>query len=119
MNSESDQPRFGNPDSVKTRHALNVAPVRYEEIRPFRVVRHSRASGEIEGNIGRSTANRKKMAVVGAGASGAEIASAYARLGSEVMLFEALDRVLTTEDADGVTEIVIGRGAAGPVTAEN
>src|SRR5579859_3794247 len=40
------------------------------------------------------------MAVVGAGASGAEIASAYARLGTEVLLFEALDRVLPTEDAD-------------------
>ncbi|MHB8692467.1 MAG: dihydrolipoyl dehydrogenase [Solirubrobacteraceae bacterium] len=41
-----------------------------------------------------------RLAVVGAGASGSEIASAYARLGSEVMLFEALDRVLPTEDAD-------------------
>src|ERR1700690_1013354 len=40
------------------------------------------------------------MAVVGAGASGAEIASGYARLGVEVRLFEALDRVLPTEDAD-------------------
>jgi dihydrolipoamide dehydrogenase len=40
------------------------------------------------------------MAVVGAGASGSEIASAYARLGVEVALFEALDRVLPTEDAD-------------------
>jgi dihydrolipoamide dehydrogenase len=40
------------------------------------------------------------MAVVGAGASGAEIASAYARLGVEVSLFEALERVLPTEDAD-------------------
>jgi dihydrolipoamide dehydrogenase len=40
------------------------------------------------------------MAVVGAGASGAEIASAYARLGTEVLLFEALDRVLPSEDAD-------------------
>ena len=40
------------------------------------------------------------MAVVGAGASGAEIASAYARLGTKVTLFEALDRVLPTEDAD-------------------
>ena len=40
------------------------------------------------------------MAVVGAGASGAEIASAYARLGTKVVLFEALDRVLPTEDAD-------------------
>jgi dihydrolipoamide dehydrogenase len=42
----------------------------------------------------------KSMAVVGAGASGAEIASGYARLGVEVHLFEALDRVLPTEDAD-------------------
>jgi dihydrolipoamide dehydrogenase len=42
----------------------------------------------------------KTMAVVGAGASGAEIASAYARLGVDVLLFEALDRVLPTEDAD-------------------
>jgi dihydrolipoamide dehydrogenase len=40
------------------------------------------------------------MAVVGAGASGSEIASAYARLGVQVRLFEALDRVLPTEDAD-------------------
>ena len=40
------------------------------------------------------------LAVVGAGASGSEIASAYARLGSEVLLFEALDRVLPTEDPD-------------------
>jgi len=42
----------------------------------------------------------RSLAVVGAGASGAEIASAYARLGVEVLLFEALDRVLPTEDAD-------------------
>ena len=42
----------------------------------------------------------KTLAVVGAGASGAEIASAYGRLGTEVLLFEALDRVLPTEDAD-------------------
>src|SRR5918999_905795 len=42
----------------------------------------------------------KKIAVVGAGASGAEIASAYGRMGTEVLLFEALDRVLPTQDAD-------------------
>jgi dihydrolipoamide dehydrogenase len=41
-----------------------------------------------------------RLAVVGAGASGAEIASGYARLGSEVLLFEMLERVLPTEDAD-------------------
>ena len=40
------------------------------------------------------------MAVVGAGASGTEIASAYQRLGSQVTLYEAADRVLPTEDAD-------------------
>jgi dihydrolipoamide dehydrogenase len=42
----------------------------------------------------------ESLAVVGAGASGAEIASAYARLGSTVTLFEALERVLPTEDED-------------------
>jgi dihydrolipoamide dehydrogenase len=42
----------------------------------------------------------KSLVVVGAGASGSEIASAYARLGAEVTLFEALDRVLPTEDSD-------------------
>ena len=41
-----------------------------------------------------------RIAVLGAGASGAEIASAYGRLGTEVLLFEALDRVLPNEDAD-------------------
>ena len=41
-----------------------------------------------------------RLAVVGAGASGAEIASGFARLGSEVVLLEMLDRVLPTEDAD-------------------
>ena len=40
------------------------------------------------------------LVVVGAGASGTEIASAYARLGAKVQLFEGLDRVLPTEDAD-------------------
>ncbi len=40
------------------------------------------------------------MAVIGSGASGSEIASAYARLGVQVKLFEALERVLPTEDAD-------------------
>lgn len=40
------------------------------------------------------------LAIVGAGASGAELASAYGRLSTNVLLFEALDRVLPTEDAD-------------------
>ena len=52
----------------------------------------------------------KSIAVVGAGASGAEIASAYARLGSETHLFEMLDRVLPTEDVD--ISKVVGRGLA-------
>jgi dihydrolipoamide dehydrogenase len=42
----------------------------------------------------------KALVVVGAGASGSEIASAYARLGTEVTLVEMLDRVLPLEDKD-------------------
>jgi dihydrolipoamide dehydrogenase len=42
----------------------------------------------------------KKIAVVGAGASGAEIASAYARFGTEVILIEMLDQILPAEDKD-------------------
>jgi dihydrolipoamide dehydrogenase len=41
-----------------------------------------------------------RLAIAGAGASGAEIASAFARLGSEVLLLEALEHVLPSEDAD-------------------
>lgn len=42
----------------------------------------------------------RKIAVVGAGASGAEIASAYGRFGTEVVLIEMLDRILPAEDRD-------------------
>lgn len=48
------------------------------------------------------------LAVVGAGASGSEIASAYARLGSKVTLLEGLDRVVPGEDAD--ISRVVARG---------
>lgn len=42
----------------------------------------------------------KRIAVVGAGASGSEIASAYARMGTEVLLVEMLDQILPAEDKD-------------------
>jgi dihydrolipoamide dehydrogenase len=42
----------------------------------------------------------KKIAVVGAGASGCEIASAYGRFGTEVLLIEMLDQILPAEDKD-------------------
>jgi dihydrolipoamide dehydrogenase len=42
----------------------------------------------------------KKIAVVGAGASGSEIASAYGRFGTEVILIEMLDQILPAEDRD-------------------
>ena len=41
-----------------------------------------------------------KIAVVGAGASGAEIASAYNRFGTEVLLTEMLPQILPAEDKD-------------------
>ncbi|MGH2539173.1 MAG: DNA polymerase III subunit alpha, partial [Actinomycetota bacterium] len=40
----------------------------------------------------------KRLAVIGAGASGTEIASAFGRLGTEVALIEALDLILPLED---------------------
>jgi dihydrolipoamide dehydrogenase len=42
----------------------------------------------------------KKLAVIGAGASGTEIASAYGRLGTETVLLEALPQILPLEDKD-------------------
>jgi dihydrolipoamide dehydrogenase len=42
----------------------------------------------------------KRIAVVGAGASGAELASAYGRFGTEVILIEMLDQILPAEDKD-------------------
>jgi dihydrolipoamide dehydrogenase len=41
-----------------------------------------------------------RIAVVGAGASGAELASAYSRFGTEVLLIEMLDQILPAEDND-------------------
>jgi dihydrolipoamide dehydrogenase len=41
-----------------------------------------------------------RIAIVGAGASGVEIASAYARFGTEVTLIEMLDQILPAEDKD-------------------
>ena len=41
-----------------------------------------------------------RLAVVGAGASGAEIASAFGRFGTEVVLIEMLDQILPAEDAE-------------------
>lgn len=42
----------------------------------------------------------KSIAVVGAGASGTEIASGFARYGTEVTLIERLDQILPLEDKD-------------------
>ncbi len=42
----------------------------------------------------------RKIAVVGAGASGSEIASAYSRFGTEVILIEMLPQILPAEDKD-------------------
>jgi len=44
----------------------------------------------------------KSIAVVGAGASGAEIASAYVRYGTDVTLIEMLPQILPAEDKDVV-----------------
>jgi len=48
-----------------------------------------------------------RLAVAGAGPSGVEIASAFARLGTRVHLFEAAERVLPGEDPD-ISKLVAG-----------
>ena len=55
----------------------------------------------------------KRLAVIGAGASGTEVASAFGRLGTEVMLIEALDQILPLEDKD------IARACAREIAKQN
>ena len=47
----------------------------------------------------------ESLAVVGAGAVGCELAQAFGRLGSRVMLIEAADRILPQEDAE-VSDVI-------------
>src|SRR5881227_1266615 len=55
----------------------------------------------------------KRLAVIGAGASGTEVASAFGRLGSEVVLLEALPQILPLEDKD------IARACAREIAKQN
>jgi dihydrolipoamide dehydrogenase len=55
----------------------------------------------------------RRLAVIGAGASGSEVASAFGRLGTEVSLFEALPQILPLEDKD------IARAAAREIAKQN
>ncbi len=54
-----------------------------------------------------------RLCVIGAGASGTEIASALGRLGTEVLLLEALDQILPLEDED------IARACAREIKKQN
>ena len=55
----------------------------------------------------------KRLAVIGAGASGTEVASAFGRLGTEVLLLEALDQILPLEDKE------IARACAREIAKQN
>lgn len=55
----------------------------------------------------------KRLAVIGAGASGTEVASAFGRLGTEVVLLEALPQILPLEDED------IAKAAAREIAKQN
>jgi dihydrolipoamide dehydrogenase len=54
-----------------------------------------------------------RLCVIGAGASGTEIASAFGRLGTEVLLLEALDQILPLEDKE------IAKAAAREIGKQN
>jgi dihydrolipoamide dehydrogenase len=60
-----------------------------------------------------SSEQPKRLAVIGAGASGTEVASAFGRLGSDVTLIEALDQILPLEDKD------IARACAREIAKQN
>lgn len=47
----------------------------------------------------------RRLAVIGAGPIGCELAQAFARFGSEVHLLEALDRILSREDRDAAQRV--------------
>ena len=55
----------------------------------------------------------KRLAVIGAGASGSEIASAFGRMGTDVVLLEALPQILPLEDEE------ISRHAARELKKQN
>jgi len=55
----------------------------------------------------------KRLAVIGAGASGTEVASAFGRLGTEVILLEALDQILPLEEKE------IARACAKEIAKQN
>ncbi|GAC1531711.1 MAG: dihydrolipoyl dehydrogenase [Thermoleophilaceae bacterium] len=55
----------------------------------------------------------RRLAVIGAGASDTEVASAFGRLGSEVVLLESLPQILPLEDRD------IARAAAREIAKQN
>ena len=54
-----------------------------------------------------------RLCIIGAGASGTEIASAFGRLGTEVVLLEALPQILPLEDED------IAKAAAREIKKQN
>src|SRR5215211_2900496 len=54
-----------------------------------------------------------RLCVIGAGASGTEVASAFGRLGTEVLLLEALDQILPLEDKE------IAKAAAREIGKQN
>jgi dihydrolipoamide dehydrogenase len=55
----------------------------------------------------------KRLAVIGAGASGTEVASAFGRLGTEVILLEGLDQILPLEEKE------IARACAKEIAKQN
>ena len=55
----------------------------------------------------------ESLLVIGAGATGAQVASVFAELGSQVMLFEAGPRILGTEDEDVSRTMAASFRAAG------
>jgi dihydrolipoamide dehydrogenase len=71
--------------------------------------------GRVQDTAGTWLLNERpaRLCVIGAGASGTEVASAFGRLGGEVLLLEMLDQILPLEDKE------IARAAAREIAKQN
>jgi len=65
------------------------------------------------------TAPPRSMLVIGAGATGAQIASVFNAFGTRVQLFQAAPRIIPTEDADVSAAVAAAFRAAGIVVHED
>jgi len=87
----------GKPQTVQAKHVIIATGSRPRDL-PFLKIDHDRVWDSTDAMM--SQEPPKTLAVVGAGAIGCEFADVYAAFGTNVVIIEALDRILPLEDRD-------------------